>query len=79
MKNFQFDFMYDLFDDPIFGKKGFFDNMMGGGAFDGRHNIKLMYIRKRAYNIPNKKSHIEDHEHEVYSNNIDSFIYIWKW
>jgi DnaJ-class molecular chaperone len=66
MKNFQFDFMADLFDDPLFAKKGFFDNFMGGGAFDGRHNIKLMYIRKKAYNIPLKKSHIEDHEHEVY-------------
>jgi hypothetical protein len=65
--------MYDLFEDPIFGKKGFFDNFMGGGAFDGRHNIKLMYIRKRAFNVPLKKSHIEDHEHEV---NIQLFRFL---
>jgi len=66
MKNFQFDFLYDLFDDPIFGKKGFFDPFMsGGGAFEGRHNIKLMYLRKKAFNMPLKKEHIEDHENEV--------------
>jgi hypothetical protein len=26
------------------------DQMIGGGLFEGRHNMKLMYIRKKANN-----------------------------
>jgi DnaJ-class molecular chaperone len=61
MKSFPFDFLNDLFDDGMFGKMGF--NMMGGGnPFEGRHNIKLMYQRKKAYKMPFKHEH-EDKEH----------------
>lgn len=48
MKNFKFDFNFDVFGDNMFGG-GF--NMMGG-APESRHNLKMMYTRKKAYNKP---------------------------
>jgi hypothetical protein len=53
MKGFNFqEFFTDLFDqENIFGKF-----MTPASAFEGRHNIKMMYIRKIALNIPSKKS-----------------------
>jgi len=44
MKGFSFDDMFGMFDDDFLGK------MMGSGGaglFEGRHNMKLMYIRKK--------------------------------
>lgn len=37
---------------------------MGGGLFEGRHNMKLMYIRKRANN-DHPKIHEEDDKEKV--------------
>ena len=45
MKGFNFENIFEMFDDG-FGKK--MEQMMGGGLLEGRHNIKLMYIRKNA-------------------------------
>jgi hypothetical protein len=66
MKNFQFDFIYDLFDDNMFGKKGGIFEFMAnpGNAFEGRHNLKLMYLRKKAFNMAFKKETYEDKENK---------------
>ena len=41
------------------------DQMMGSGLFEGRHNMKLMYIRKKAnHDMP--KIVEEDDKEEVY-------------
>ncbi len=60
MKNFKFDFVYDIFDEKMFGgPKGFFD-----GNVESRHCLKLMYIRKKAYNKPYAKETV----HEEFKN-----------
>ena len=58
MKNFKFDFNFDMFDDNLFGKKVFFE----GGAMDSRHNLKLMYTRKKAFNKPYRKKSLNNEE-----------------
>lgn len=61
MKNVNFDFIYDMFDERMFGQpKGFFD-----GNVESRHCLKLMYIRKKASNKPyRKESASEEHKNE---------------
>jgi curved DNA-binding protein CbpA len=77
MKNFQFDFIYDLFDENMFGpgKKGMFDLMLGG-EYQSRHSMKLMYNRKKAYNMPWKKDSPHSHENiNVKEGELPQFIY----
>ena len=51
MKNFKFDFNFDMFGGDMFGgQKEFFD--MGMGGPESRHNLKMMYTRKKAFNKP---------------------------
>jgi len=57
MKNFSFnDIFTDLFNnDDIFGNKFVQFVSPSGGPFDGRHSMKLMYQRKKAFNLPYSK------------------------
>jgi hypothetical protein len=75
MKNFSFDNLFaDLFDENMFGNK--FIQFMGnpGSSFEGRHNLKLMYLRKDALNLPYWKSRAESQdENKEYS--FPEFIY----
>ena len=41
------------------------EQMMGGGLFEGRHNMKLMYIRKKA-NTEFPKISADDEKETVY-------------
>jgi len=83
MKNFKFDFNFDMFDGDMFGQKGFFD--MGMGGPESRHNLKMMYTRKRAFNKPIGKTEekVESTEnYEVKDLFIffylkDPFFYLW--
>jgi len=66
MKNFKFDFVFDMFDENMFGKKGIFD-----GGVESRHSLKLMYIRKKASNKPFRKESInEEHKNENGENDV---------
>ena len=51
------------------------DQMMGGGLFEGRHNMKLMYIRKKANHDYPKIIEDEVKENEVIIYKISSNIY----
>ena len=73
MKNFKFDFAYDIFDEKMFGgPKGFFD-----GNVESRHSLKLMYIRKKAFNKPYSKESVhEEHKNENGENDVkDIFVF----
>ena len=73
MKNFNFnDIFADLFDDGMFGNKFIqFMGAPGGGAFEGRHNLKLMYQRKKALDLP----YFKKHEEELKEGKLPMFIY----
>jgi hypothetical protein len=57
MKNFSFnDIFSEMFNnDDIFGNKFMQFVAPSGGPFDGRHSMKLMYQRKKAFNLPYTK------------------------
>ena len=68
MKNFKFDFAnFDMFGgaEDMFGKPQFFD-MGGMGAPESRHNLKMMYTRKRAFNKPIGKTEENETKEENY-------------
>ena len=72
MKTFKFDFNFDMFDDNMFGNKGFFEV----GAPESRHNLKLMYIRKKACNKPYRKESVNE-EHDSNDVNCYKIIFIY--
>jgi len=55
------------------------EQMMGGGLFEGRHNMKLMYIRKKANNDHPKIHEEEDKESVIRVYNKVPEIHLWNW
>jgi DnaJ-class molecular chaperone len=71
MKNFNFASFTDIFDEKMFGApKGFFD-----GGVESRHSLKLMYIRKKAFNKPYRTESVhEEHKNENGENDVKYFL-----
>ncbi len=55
------------------------EQMMGGGLFEGRHNMKLMYIRKKANNDQPKIHEEEDKDSVNRVYNKVPKIHLWNW
>ena len=65
MKGFQFNFG-DIFSDPFF---------VGGPMMEGRHQIKLMHIRKKANKEEDELAEDEKEQYSKYKESIPTFIY----
>jgi molecular chaperone DnaJ len=74
MKNFKFDFNFDMFDGGDMFGQGFFD--MGMAGPESRHNLKMMYTRKRAFNKPLGKT-IQNNTDTNTENYEVNFLYLF--
>ena len=54
---------------------------MGGRILEGRHSMKLMYIRKRANHEKPRNLDLENNNSQQVNSNfiIVSSIYLWTW